>query len=353
MKHRFSLVPLAPAAGARHRTLIAAKTAAVAWCALMGWSLAQAQSGTSTPAAGSDYPSRPITLVVGYPPGGSTDLTARVVGAELAKQLGQAVVIENIGGAGGVLGAQKAAKATPDGYTLLMAANNEVAIAPLVQKRLNLQPLKDFTPIGLVASQPMVLVASASNKDAPKSVGAFLQQVQRQPGRFSYGSSGVGTALHLAGEMTKESAKLFMVHIPYRGVAPLTSDLLGGQLEYGIFVLSSALPHIRSGKFVPIGTTQAKRHALTPDVPALSEHPALKSVDISSWFALFAPAGLPPTVHARLQQALQQALAQAEVRRKLEESGATMAAPGVSLAQFHAQEMTKYARIVEFAKIEE
>lgn len=308
---------------------------------------------THAQAQASEYPSRPVTLVVAYPPGGSTDLTARVVGAELARQLGQAVVIENIGGAGGVLGAQKVAKAAADGYTLLLAANNEVAIAPLVQKRMALQPLKDFTPIGLVATQPMVLVASAANRDAPRNLDDFIQRVKRQPGKFSYGSSGIGTALHLAGEMTKESAGLFMVHIPYRGVAPLTSDVLGGQLEFGVFVLSSALPNIRSGKLLPIGTTQAKRHALTPDVPALAEHPALRSVDISSWFALFGPAGLPPAVSQRLTNALQASLAAPEVRRKLEESGATMAPAGLSLAAFHKAEMAKYARIVEFARIEE
>lgn len=301
----------------------------------------------------SDYPARPINLVVGYPPGGSTDLTARVIGAELAKQLGVQVVIENIGGAGGVLGAQKVVQAAPDGYTLLLGANNETAIASLVNRKLRLNPLKDLTGIGLIASQPMVLVASAGNREAPRNTAEFIERVKRNPGKYSYGSSGVGTALHLAGEMTKEAAGLFMVHIPYRGVAPLTSDLLGGQLEFGVFVLSSALPHIRSGKMIPIGTTQARRAGLTPEIPALSEHPALKAVDISSWFGLFGPAGLPPTIQQKLGKALGDAMSVPEVRRKLEESGATMAPPGIQFSSFHAAEIEKYRRIVNFAKIEE
>ena len=307
-------------------------------------------------AQGSEFPSRPITLVVGYPPGGSTDLTGRVVGAELAKQLGVQVVIENIGGAGGVLGAQKVAQSAADGHTLLLGANNEMAIAPLVNRKLRLNGLKDFTGIGLIASQPMVIVASAGNKDAPRTTAEFIQRVKRNPGRFSYGSSGVGTALHLAGEMTKEAAGLFMVDIPYRGVAPLTTDLLSGQLDFGVFVLSSALPHIRSGKMIPIGTTQARRAGLTPEIAALAEHPSLKAVDISSWFGLFGPAGLPAPVQQRLQKALADALQVADVRRRLEEAGATMAPAGMSgaaFANFHSGEIDKYRRIVEFAKIEE
>ncbi|MFM8696594.1 MAG: Bug family tripartite tricarboxylate transporter substrate binding protein [Betaproteobacteria bacterium] len=304
-------------------------------------------------AQGSDYPNRAINLVVGYPPGGSTDLTGRVVGAELAKQLGVQVVVENIGGAGGVLGAQKVVQAAADGYTLLLGANNETAIAPLVNRKLRLNPLRDLTGLGLIASQPMVLVASAGNRDAPRSTAEFIQKVKRNPGRFSYGSSGVGTALHLAGEMTKEAAGLFMVHIPYRGVAPLTTDLLSGQLDFGVFVLSSALPHIRSGKMIPIGTTQARRAGLTPEIPALAEHPTLKAVDISSWFGLFGPAALSAPVVQRLQRALADALQVPDVRKRLEESGATMAPAGVNFGAFHSAEIEKYRRIVEYAKIEE
>jgi tripartite-type tricarboxylate transporter receptor subunit TctC len=298
-----------------------------------------------------DYPSKPITLVVGYPPGGSTDLTARIIGAELGKRLGQTVVVDNVGGAGGVLGAVKVVQAVPDGHTLLLGTNNEMAISGLVVSKPRYDPQRDFTPIGLIASQPMVLVAGTQT--GVKNVNDFITKGKTRPGKFSYGSSGVGTALHLAGEMVKESAGAYVVHIPYRGVAPLTSDLIGGQLEFGVFVLSSGLPHIKSGKVVALGTTQAQRSAAAPDIPALAEHPALKKVDISSWFALFGPAKLSDAVTQRLQKALAETMAAPEVRKKLEESGATMAPPGVALATFQASEIAKFKRIVDFAKISE
>jgi tripartite-type tricarboxylate transporter receptor subunit TctC len=302
-------------------------------------------------AQSSDYPSKPITLVVGYPPGGSTDLTARTVAAELARRLGQPVVVDNVGGAGGTLGAQKVAQAAPDGYTLLLGTNNEMAIAKLVNPAVRFDAVRDFTPIGRIASQPMVLVASS--KTGVKTTDEFIALARKNPGKFSYGSSGVGTALHLAGEMVKESAGVFVVHIPYRGVAPLTNDLVGAQLEFGVFVLSSGLPHIRSGRVVALGTTEAKRSQAAPDIPALAEHPALKKVDISSWFGLWGPAKLSAGVQQRLQQALQDTLATPEVRKKLEDAGATMAPTGAALAPYQEAEMGKYRRIVDFAKIKE
>jgi tripartite-type tricarboxylate transporter receptor subunit TctC len=283
----------------------------------------------ATAAQAQDYPNKPITLVVGYPPGGSTD----------------------VGGAGGALGAIKVAQAAPDGHTLLLGTNNEMAISGLVVAKPRYDAQRDFTPIGLIASQPMVLVAGAHT--GVKNTEDFIAQVKKKPGKFSYGSSGVGTALHLAGEMVKESAGAYVLHIPYRGVAPLAGDLIGGQLEFGVFVLSSGLPHIKSGKVVALGVTQSQRSAAAPDIPALAEHPALKKVDISSWFALFGPAKLPDAVTQRLQKTLGEALASPELRKKLEESGATMAAPGIGLASFQAGEIAKFKRIVEFAKITE
>ncbi|WP_140633727.1 Bug family tripartite tricarboxylate transporter substrate binding protein [Methylibium rhizosphaerae] len=304
-------------------------------------------------AAQSDYPSKPITLVVGYPPGGSVDLVARTLAPELARRLGQAVVIENIGGAGGTIGAQRVAKAAPDGYKLLLASNNEMAISKLVNPALAYDGQRDFSPIGLVATQPMVLVAAPHTK--VRSLDDFVRVVKGSPGKFSYGSSGMGTALHLAGEMLKQSGGLFMVHIPYRGVGPLTTDLLGGQLDFGVFVLSSGLPHIRAGSVAALGTTDARRAPATPDIPALSEHPSFRKVNIGIWFGLFAPARLPQPVAARLGQAFQEAVASPELRRKLEEAGARPAPPegkpDEQLATYLKAEQEKYARIVDFAKI--
>ncbi|MBS0505938.1 MAG: tripartite tricarboxylate transporter substrate binding protein [Proteobacteria bacterium] len=302
------------------------------------------------PVQAQDFPTKPITIVVGYPPGGSTDLMGRLVGAELSTRLGQPVVIENLGGAGGTIGAQKVASAAPDGYTLLVGANNELAIAKLVTKSVKYSPA-NFTPIGLIGSQPMVLVASTAS--GVKNANDFTQLVKKNPGKFSYGSSGVGTALHLAGEMVKEQAGLFMTHIPYRGVAPLTNDLVGNNLEFGVFVLSSGLPHIKSGKVVALGTTSPKRAPATPDIPALAEFPQFKNVDIESWFALVGPANLPPPVVARLKKALNETLQSSDFRKKMAAAGSGVAAPDVNLAQFWRDEVAKYTKIVQFAKIEE
>ena len=316
-----------------------------AWCgalALLACSHALAQPDS--------YPSKPITIVVGYPAGGSTDLTGRVLGLELSKKLGVPVVIDNVGGAGGAIGAQKVANAAADGYTLLVGASNEIAISRLVSSSVKYD-IKDFTPIGLIATQPMVLVAS--QKSGVKTVDQFIRQVSQNPGRFSYGSSGVGTALHLAGEMVKDQGGLFMTHIPYRGVAPLANDLLGNNIDFGVFVMSSGLPHIRSGKVVALGTTEARRSPMTADIPALAETPKLKGIDINIWFALMGPARMPEPVVAKLKKALNDSLQTIELRKKLEDSGSTVSPLNVDMPGFLKQETAKYQRIVDFAKIKE
>ncbi len=310
--------------------------------ALLASAPALAQSDT--------YPVKPITIVVGYPPGGSTDLTGRTIGVELSKRLGVPVVIENIGGAGGAIGAQKVVNAAPDGYTLLAGVNNEIAISRLVSTAVKYQ-IKDFTPIGLIASQPMVLVASA--KSGIKNIDQFISAVKSNPGKYSYGSSGVGTALHLAGEMVKDQGGLFMTHIPYRGVAPLTSDLVGSNIDFGVFVLSSGLPQIKTGRVVALGTTEAKRSSVTPDIPALAENPKLKGLDINVWFALMGPANLPAPVLAKLKKALAESLQSPDLRKKLEESGSAIAPLNVDMPKFLKDETAKYQRIVDFAKIKE
>ncbi len=296
------------------------------------------------------YPSRPITMLIGYPPGGSTDLTGRTVADELARLLKTTVVVENLGGAGGALAAQKLIAAPADGYTLMVGANNELIINQHINRQIKYDGLKDFTPIGLVASQPLVLVASP--KAGVKTTAEFVEKVRRQPGQFSYGSSGVGTSLHLAGELVKERAGLDLVHVPYRGVAPLTTDLLGNTIEYGVYVLSSGLPHIRAGKVTALGTTEAKRSALTPDIPALSEHPAMKDIDVSTWFMLVGPPGLPQPVVQTLQTALDEALKAPALRQKLEASGSTVVNAQPDLRAFMTAESAKFKRMAEVAKIE-
>ena len=318
-------------------------------CAALLGSLALLVPGLAAAQADA-YPNKPITLVVAYPPGGSTDLTGRTLAVELSKKLGVSVVIENIGGAAGAIGAQKVVHAAPDGYTLLVGANNEVAINRLVSASVKYE-IKDFTPLGLIASQPLVLVAS--EKSGVKTVGQFLSLVKQNPGKFSYGSSGVGSSLHLAGEMVKDQGGLFMTHIPYRGVAPLTNDLLGGNIDFGVYVLSSALPFIRSGKLAALGTTELKRSAVTQDIPALAETPQLKGIDIGTWYVLMGPANLPAPVATRLKKALGESLQSPELRKKLQDASSTIAPPEVDMPRFLNTEIAKYKKIVNFAKITE
>lgn len=295
------------------------------------------------------YPNKPVTIVVGYPAGGSTDLVGRLVANEIEKHLGQTVIVENLGGAGGAIGAQKVASSKPDGYTLLVGANNEIAIANQINKSIKYK-ITDFTPIGVVASQPMVLVASA--KAGVKNTREFYDAVKTNPAKFSYGSSGVGTALHLAGEMMKDQAKLNMQHVPYRGVPALTNDVLGNNIEYGIFVLSSGLPLIKAGKVTAIATTEAKRYAATPDIPALAETPEFKNVDINSWFAMMGPANMPAPLVAKIKAALDKTMASSEFRKKMQEAGAQVMDSKTDAGQYINGEIAKYKKIIDVAKIE-
>lgn len=288
-------------------------------------------------------------MVVGYPPGGSTDLTARIVAEELGRSLSTAIVVENQAGSGGALAAQRVARAAADGYTLMLASNNELVINQYINRQIKVDGQKDFTPIGMVASQPLLLVAT--RKAGVSSVAEFIEAVRRQPGRFSYGSAGVGTSLHLLGELIKDRAKLDLVHIPYRGAAPLTTDLLGGNIEYGVFVLSSGMPHIRAGKVVALGTSERVRSASTPELPALAEHPALQGIDVGAWFMLVGPAGLAAGPKARLQSALVEALKVPAVRHKLQDAGSTVVDTQPPLLPFLASEAAKYRRMVELAGI--
>lgn len=323
-------------------TLILRRTLIACGAALLAAGPAMADDAAS-------YPNKPVTIVVGYPAGGSTDLVGRLVANEIEKHLGQTVIVENLGGAGGAIGAQKVANAKPDGYTLLVGANNEIAIANMINKSIKYK-ISDFTPIGMVASQPMVLVAS--QKAGVKNTEAFYQAVKANPAKFSYGSSGVGTALHLAGEMMKDQAKIDMQHVPYRGVPALTNDVLGNNIEYGVFVLSSGLPLIKAGKVQAIATTEAQRYAATPDIPALAEHPAFKNVDINSWFAMMGPANMPAPVVAKIKEALNKTMAAPEFRKKMEDAGAQVMDSQIDASQYINGEIAKYKKIIDVAKIE-
>lgn len=304
----------------------------------------------ATTAAAQTYPARAVHIVVGYPAGGSVDLTARLLGEELAARLKQNVVIENVGGAGGTIGAQRVARADADGYTLLVGATNEMVIAGMINDAVRYDGTKDFTPVGMIAAQPMLLAASPES--GVTSAQDYVQKLRAgNPGQYNFGSSGIGTALHLAGEMVNESTGTKAEHVPYRGVAPLVTDLISGQLNFGVLVLSSGLPQVKAGKIVALGVTEKQRSPAAPDIPALAETPGFEKVDINVWFGLFAPAGLPADVQKTLRAALDDTLRSETFRKKMNDSGATLYAPGLDAVAFQAAETEKYANLVKIAGI--
>ncbi|MGH8804315.1 MAG: Bug family tripartite tricarboxylate transporter substrate binding protein [Polaromonas sp.] len=262
---------------------------------------------------------RPITMVVGFPAGGSADMIARTIAEPLGKRLGTPVVIENVSGAGGTIAGQKVVNAAPDGYTLFMASGSEVSIARLFNPAVKYNGETDFTPIGLVGDVPMVLVASpkAGLKTAPEA----LLKAQREPGTLSYASSGVGTVLHVAGELLNQKAGTKITHVPYRGAAQMAVDVAGGNIELAFFMTPTALPHIEAGKMVALGVTTQSRSRAAPQIPSLSETPALKGYDISLWNGLFGPAKMPPAITARLNKELNEVLREPAVWQKLQKAG--------------------------------
>lgn len=296
------------------------------------------------------YPAKPVTLMVGYQAGGSVDLVARTIGPALSRRLGQTVVVENVAGAGGTIAAAKVAAAAADGYTLLVGSPSEVGINHLTNKKLAYNPIRDLAPIGIVGIQPMVLVTRS--QQPVTDIDAFIRYSAQHPGKAMYASAGVGTPLHLAGEMLKQKARLDIVHIPYRGAAGMATDLLGGQIEYGVFVLSSALPYVKDGRMRALGVTSAQRSTAAPDIPALAEHPKLKDMDMSLWFGLLAPAATPAPVLERLRKELKAAVDDPDVKKKLQESGIAQA-PNVDFPKFLKGEIDKYAAIVDLAQISE
>jgi len=289
--------------------------------------------------------------VVGYAPGGSVDMAARVTADILSARLNASVVVENVPGAAGVLAAQRVVSSAADGYTLLAGSSNEMAATALVNPAQKYDPLKDFTPLGLIGTAPVLLVASP--KTGVKNLAEFVSLVKRSPGKFSYGSSGVGSTLHFAGELIKQRAGLFITHIPYRGTAPLTSDLVGGSLDFAMISPTAAAPFLQSGRLVPLGITSAKRFPTLPQVPALAEHPLLKGYELAGWFGLAAPKDLPAPVAQALRAALEAGLGDPAIRRRLEDGGALPGTGKEDLGRIMREDTAKYAALVTFANMKE
>lgn len=268
------------------------------------------------------WPSKPIRIVVNFPPGGAADVIARAVAPGLGEALGQQVVIENRPGAGGNIGADAVAKSPADGYTLLMSSGGTVSINPHIYQKMSYDPVKDLQP---VAAAARVLVFLVVRPDLPiKSVGEFVSYARTNPGKLSFGSPGNGSSPHLAAEMFKRDTKTFMVHIPYRGAAPALTDLLGGQLDF-MFDPGIGLQHVRSGKLRLLGIGSPKRSALFPDVPTLDEA-GLKGFDADSWFGFYAPAGVPQDVIVRLNREINRILQTPAVKDRIAGLGGEAAA---------------------------
>lgn len=311
-----------------------------------------ASAGAMTHASAAAWPTKPITLVVGYTAGGSVDLVARTIAPELGKRLGQSVVIENLGGAGGTIGAAKVVKAEADGYTLLMGSGSEVSIARLTNPAVRYDGEKDLAPVTFVGTQPMVLVGKPGLP--AKNAAELITLARAQPGKLSYASSGVGTPLNLAGELIKQQGKVEITHVPYKGASAMATDLLGGQIDLAVMVLSSALPHIQANRVQAYGVTGAKRSPVAPNVPALAETPALKGVDMGVWFGLMGPASLPKPVVERLNTEMQAVLAMPDVKKKLAEAGVEVApANPAQFGSFIKRETGRYRTIVQTAGIQQ
>lgn len=296
------------------------------------------------------YPSKPITIVVPFPAGGTTDILGRLIGQRLATRLGATVVVDNKAGAGGGVGTAQVARAPADGHTLLMGTIGTHSINQFLYKKLAYDPFKDFAPIGLVALVPNVLAVHPSQPF--KTVKEMIAFAKANPGKLTYASAGNGTSIHLSGAMFSQLAQVDMVHVPYRGSAPAIADLLGGQTATMFDNLPSAMPHIKSGALRALAVTSSKRFATLPNVPTIAES-GLPGYDASSWFGLWAPAGTPSEIVTQLNSEVQKILTQPDVKQIMLDQGAE-AAPGTP-AQFDSfirSEAEKWSKVVKAANVQ-
>jgi tripartite-type tricarboxylate transporter receptor subunit TctC len=301
--------------------------------------LAAAQAQTA-------WPTKPIKLVVGFAAGGSTDVTARIVGQALSERLGQPVLIENRAGAGGNIGADAVAKADPDGYTLLMTTSSTFAANPSLYKSLPFDVQADFAPIALTAFIPNLLVVHPSVPAG--NVPDFIAYLKANPDKLNFASAGNGTSQHLSGELFNSLAGVRMVHVAYRGGAPAVNDLLGGQVQVIFAPLVEVIQQVRADKLKALGITTAKRSALLPDVPTIAE--TLPGFEVTLWNGLLAPAKTPPEVIERINRAAVDALRSADVKAKLAEQGSEpVGNTPAEFKAFIASELVKWRRLVEIS----
>jgi tripartite-type tricarboxylate transporter receptor subunit TctC len=305
---------------------------------------------TAPSAQNAPFPTRPIKLVVPYPPGGPLDTAARALAEQVKQGLG-VVVVENRPGAGGNIGVDQVAKSAPDGYTLVIGAVATHAVNPWLFSKLPYDPVKDFVPITLIAHVPNVLVMTPERAAQLQVTSArdLIDYLRRHPGQLNYASGGNGSAGHMAGELLKSQAGVSAVHIPYAGAGPAQLGLLAGQTDFMFDNLASATAQIKAGKLKAFAVTTAQRAAALPDVPTMAES-GLPGFDVSTWFGVFAPAGTPAAVVARLNESLTAALRTPEMRERLARMGAEPAPmSSEQFAQLVRSELAKYQKVVKFS----
>jgi tripartite-type tricarboxylate transporter receptor subunit TctC len=295
---------------------------------LAGWAL-------SLPAAAQDYPNRPVTLIVPFPPGGSTTVMARNVADKMAAALGQQVVVDNRGGAGGTLGTRTVAKAAPDGYTIGLGYTGTLSIAPSLYTNPGYDVRKDFAPIGMIGTAPSVLVVHPSVP--AKTLAEFLDYAKKAPTPLTYGSPGVGTANHLAAELLADAAHVKLTHVPYKGSGPVMNDLIGGHIPMSFVPIPAAIGNIQGGKLRGLAVTSPKRSPQLAELPSMQEA-GLPGFEVALRYGLVAPAGTPKEIVEKLNKALNEALASAEVQKRLATEGAE-ALPGTPAA--YAEDIDK------------
>ena len=316
------------------------------WIAAALFAFAQLHSGVAMAQA---WPTKPIKLMVPFPPGGSTDIVARIVAQKLSERLGQPMVIENRGGAGGTLGTSATAKSAPDGYSLAVASTSTHVVAPGVYPKLDYDPVKDFAPIGLMAVSPYLLVV---NPALPaKSLKELVALAKDRPGKLNYASAGVGSTTHLAMEMLKSVTGTYMLHIPYNGNGPAGTAVVGGQVEVLFGSLPALLPHAKSGRVRPLVVGTPKRSPSLPDVPTVSES-GYPGFDASLWLALVAPAGTPQPIIDRVNKELVALIASPDTREALDKAGAEpLTGTPADLAAMIRDGIPKYAKVIKSSGI--
>jgi tripartite-type tricarboxylate transporter receptor subunit TctC len=321
-----------------HKNLISA-----AVLAALSAPLAYAQ-GVAT-----NYPDKPLRLVVPFPPGGGNDILARTLGQRLTEVVSQQVVVDNRGGAGGALGATIAAQANPDGYTLFLGSVGNLAQNPALKANLPYDPVRDFAPASLVAVSSFML---AVNPSVPaKSVQELIALAKASPGKLNYASAGTGSSLHMAGELFKYATATDMVHVPYKGTGPAMVDLVSGRVQLVFSTMPPVLPHVKTGKLRALGVTTAKRAVAAPDVPTIAES-GVKGFDVSNWQGVLAPAKTPAPIVRKLNQDILKALAQPGMTEALAKQGLEPAGgKPEAFAALIKSEIAKYTKVVKAAKI--